>query len=78
MSHKLDRERLQIDIKGVGRETLGVMPFLLTENQFSFTKGRQIAYCILVAHEILDSMKKIDGGGILLKLDFAKAYDNID
>lgn len=55
-----------------------VMPFILSDNQFAFTKGRQIADCILVANEIVDAMKKHRDGGILVKLDFAKAYDNIN
>lgn len=31
-----------------------------------------------MAHEIIDFMKKREGGGILVKLDFAKAFDNVD
>lgn len=55
-----------------------VMPKLLTPNQFAFTQGRQIADCIVIANEVVDFMKKKSEGGFLLKIDFAKAYDNID
>lgn len=54
------------------------MSSLLSQNQFSFTKGRQIADCIFVANEAVDSMMRVGRGCFLLKLDFAKAYDNID
>lgn len=55
-----------------------IMPSILSENQFAFTTGRQISDCILVTNEVVDAMKKNRQGGILLKLDFAKAYDNMD
>src|ERR1044072_7446698 len=55
-----------------------VMPELLSFNQFAFTKGRQIADCSLIANEVVDSLKKRKGGGLLLKLDFAKAYDKVE
>lgn len=55
-----------------------VMPYLLSETQFTFTKGRQIADRIMIANEVVDAMNKSESGGILLKLDFAKAYDNVD
>lgn len=55
-----------------------VMPYLLTETQFAFTKGRQIADCIMIENEVVDAMNKSEDGGITLKLDFSKAYDNVD
>ncbi|XP_057452783.1 uncharacterized protein LOC130744629 [Lotus japonicus] len=55
-----------------------VMQYLLLPNQFSFTKGRQIADCILIGNEVVDSLTRQDASGFLLKLDFAKAYDNIE
>lgn len=33
---------------------------------------------IMSANEVVDLMKKRDSGGLLLKPDFSKAYDNID
>ncbi|XP_057432300.1 uncharacterized protein LOC130725057 [Lotus japonicus] len=56
----------------------GVAPLLVSENQFAFTHGRQISDCILIANEVVDFLKKREGGGFLLKLDFAKAYDNVE
>lgn len=55
-----------------------VMPHILSTNQFSFTHGRQIADCIFTANEVIDSMRRRREGGVLLKIDFAKAYDHIN
>ncbi|XP_057418742.1 uncharacterized protein LOC130712948 [Lotus japonicus] len=55
-----------------------VAPLLVSENQFAFTHGRQISDCILIANEVVDLLKKREDGGFLLKLDFAKAYDNVE
>lgn len=55
-----------------------VMPKLISHNQFAFTQGRQISDCILIANEVVDLLNKRQGGGFLLKLDFAKAYDNVE
>lgn len=55
-----------------------VMPLIILENQFAFTKGRQIVDCIMLANDIVHAMGKRSEGGLLIKLDFAKAYDNID
>lgn len=55
-----------------------VMPYIISENQFALTQGRKIADCILIANEVVHSMEKRVDGGFLVKLDFAKTYDNID
>lgn len=47
-------------------------------NQFVCTHGKQIIDWILIANEVVDSMQRQKDGGLLLKIDFAKAYDNID
>ncbi|XP_057456943.1 uncharacterized protein LOC130747902 [Lotus japonicus] len=54
------------------------IPKIISENQFAFTTGRQIADCILIASEVVDFLNKNQRGGYLLKLDFAKAYDSIE
>ncbi|XP_057428588.1 uncharacterized protein LOC130722016 [Lotus japonicus] len=55
-----------------------IMPSVLTQNQFAFTKGRQIVDCCFIANEVVDTMRRNEGGGLLMKLDFAKAYDNVE
>ncbi|XP_057450751.1 uncharacterized protein LOC130742662 [Lotus japonicus] len=55
-----------------------VLPGLLSQNQFAFTAGRQIADCSLIASEIVHSMSSRPEGGLLFKIDFAKAYDSVE
>lgn len=55
-----------------------VMPNLLSQNQFAFTKGRQAADCNLLANEVADFLAKRNEGGLLLKVDLVKAYDQVD
>lgn len=47
-------------------------------NQFAFTKGRQILDCSFTANEVIDLLKKEEIGGLLFKVDFEKAYDNVN
>ncbi|XP_057415858.1 uncharacterized protein LOC130710563 [Lotus japonicus] len=55
-----------------------VLPGLLSQNQFAFTAGRQIADCSLIANEVVHTMASRPEGGLLYKIDYAKAYDNVD
>ena len=47
-------------------------------NQFAFVRGRQILDCSLVANEIIDGIRRSGSSGLLLKVDFEKAYDSVD
>lgn len=40
----------------------GVLPTLISDNQFAFTSGRKIADCILIANEVVDAMNKKSRG----------------
>ncbi|XP_057453066.1 uncharacterized protein LOC130744922 [Lotus japonicus] len=55
-----------------------VLPCLLSQNQFAFTAGLQIADCSLIANEIVHTMASRPEGGLLFKIYFAKAYDNVE
>ena len=55
-----------------------VMEEVVEDNQFSFVSGKQILDCCLVANEVIDSIKKSGLGGLLLKVDFKKAYDSVE
>lgn len=54
-----------------------VLPSLISEEQFAFVGGRNIQDAILIANEVVDLWKKKRQKGILLKLDFQRAYDNL-
>lgn len=50
---------------------------LIHSNQSAFMKGRNIMHGIMVLHEILHETKRKKQVGIILKLDFEKAYDKV-
>jgi hypothetical protein len=50
---------------------------LILQNQTAFMKGRNIMSGIMALHEILHETKKSGEVGIVLKLDFEKAYDKV-
>ena len=50
---------------------------LIHHNQTAFMKGRNIMSGIMILHEILHETKRIKQTGIILKLDFEKAYDKV-
>jgi retron-type reverse transcriptase len=51
---------------------------IISPNQTAFIKGRFILDGILALHEIVHELKTKKLGGILLKLDFEKAYDRVN
>lgn len=55
-----------------------VLPKIISESQSAFKRGRSILDGVLVANEIVDEWKKKQKKGIVLKLDFEKAYDSIN
>ena len=51
---------------------------LIAEEQSAFIPGRNIGDGILLANEIIHSMRGLGGDGIIMKIDFAKAYDSVN
>ncbi|KAL4384698.1 hypothetical protein GQ457_15G025740 [Hibiscus cannabinus] len=56
---------------------VGVLDKVVSESQSAFLKGRQIFDGVLIANEVIHTLKseKSNRGGVVLKLDFSKAYD---
>jgi len=54
-----------------------VIPELIREVQTTFIKGRQILYGALIANETVHWLKRKKKAGVLMKLDFEKAYDTL-
>ncbi|XP_038994738.1 secreted RxLR effector protein 78-like [Hibiscus syriacus] len=54
------------------------MEEIISENQFEFTKGRQILDCALVDNEIMDYVKRRQVEGAVFKVDFQSAYDTVN
>lgn len=56
-----------------------VMPLLVAENQTSFVGGRYITDNVLIAQEVMHSMRIRKGkiGWMAIKIDLEKAYDRL-
>jgi len=54
----------------VAREVIG-------QNQSVFIKGRNILEGVVVLHEVLHSLNRDKGRGMIFKIDFEKAYDRV-
>ncbi|CAL5412431.1 unnamed protein product [Camellia sinensis] len=55
-----------------------VMPRIISKTQSAFLGGRNILDGILIANEIVDGWRKSNKKGLVLKLDFEKAYDSVN
>jgi predicted ABC-type ATPase len=47
-------------------------------NHYAFTKDRFILESVVSAHEIVHSVKQSSSSGVVLKLDYEKAFDTVD
>jgi len=54
-----------------------ILPYLIAQEQIGFVKGRQITDGIIVAQEVIHSLKNSRNKGMLIKLDLAKANDHL-
>ena len=50
---------------------------LISSNQTAFIKGRYILESVVMAHEVIHEIKKLGSHGLVLKLDYEKAYDRV-
>lgn len=46
-------------------------------NQTGFVKGRNILEGVVILHEVIHELKSKDRMGLILKIDFEKAYDRV-
>jgi hypothetical protein len=51
---------------------------IISENQFGFVKGKYILDFVVALHEIVHEVKRKKQNGIILKIDFEKAYDKVN
>jgi len=64
--------------KILSRRIREVMPSIIGETQTTFVSGRQILDGALVANEAIQWLKKKGRAGVLIKMDFQKAYDTVE
>ncbi|KAK2656853.1 hypothetical protein Ddye_009905 [Dipteronia dyeriana] len=55
-----------------------VMNYVIGDYQMAFVKDRKILDSFVIANEIIHSWRNDRVGGILVKLDFEKAYDSVN
>ena len=55
-----------------------LMNTLTSSNQSAFIKGRFILESVVTAHEVLHSTAKSGNPGLVLKLDYEKAFDKVN
>ncbi|CAL5392116.1 unnamed protein product [Camellia sinensis] len=55
-----------------------VLPEIINEAQSAFLSGRNILDGVLIANEVVDEWKKAKRMGVIVKLDFEKAYDSVN
>lgn len=66
--------------KSLADHTKSVLPYLISDSQQAFIKGRRIASNLIIAQEIVHSfnLKSFKQNAFLLKLDPAKAFDRLE
>jgi mannosylglycoprotein endo-beta-mannosidase len=55
-----------------------IMNRLISPQQSAFIQGRYILESVVVAHELVHSLSKSGEPGLILKLDYEKAYDRVN
>ncbi|KAK3220081.1 hypothetical protein Dsin_014051 [Dipteronia sinensis] len=55
-----------------------VMESVIGDSQMDFIRNRQILDSFVIAEEVIHEWRKDKDGGLLVKLDFNKAYDSMD
>lgn len=68
----------KILLKVLANRISSVIDLLVSNNQSAFVKGRNISDGILITNEIVKDMQNNLCDGIIIKLDFAKAYDSVN
>ncbi|KAK1564769.1 hypothetical protein Q3G72_011280 [Acer saccharum] len=69
---------LDIDSDRAGYALSNLTSFVYIQTQMAFVKNCQILDIFVVANEIIHSWKSDVEGGLVIKLDFEKAYDSVD
>ena len=55
-----------------------MLPLIIHENQCAYVKGRSIFDCTRIIDDIMFYTKEINLSGLLLAIDFEKAFDSLD
>jgi hypothetical protein len=64
--------------KVLATRLMQVVRDVISENQIAFVQGRNILEGMLILHEVVHEIKSKKLEGVILKLDFNKAYDKMN
>ena len=64
--------------KALNNRLIKICDRLISSNQTAFIKGRYILEIVVAAHEIIHEVVKRKEAGLILKLDYEKAYDKVN
>ncbi|KAK2646317.1 hypothetical protein Ddye_021512 [Dipteronia dyeriana] len=68
----------KVQAKMLANHIKEVMNSVIWESQIAFVKGQQIIDYFIIAKEIIHKWKKEKEGGLVVNLEFEKAYDSVD
>jgi hypothetical protein len=68
----------KISTKVLSIRLMEVANDVISETQTSFIKGRYIMEGVLSLHEVVHELRANKLGGVILKLDFEKAYNKVN
>jgi hypothetical protein len=54
-----------------------ILPFVISKEQAGYVEGRQIMDNVILAHEVIHSLKMTKIPGMLIKLDLSKYFDRV-
>jgi hypothetical protein len=65
----------KIITKVIANRLKPILPFVISQEQSGYVEGRQIMDSVILAHEVINSLKSEKIPGMLIKLDLSKAFD---
>jgi exonuclease III len=65
----------KIITKVIANRLKPILPHVISKEQAGYVEGRQITDSIILAHEVIHSLKTSRSPGMLIKLDLSKAFD---
>ena len=69
---------VKIASKAIAKRLETVLPLIIHENQCAYVKGRSIFDCTRIIDDIMFYTKENKLSGLLLAIDFEKAFDSLD
>jgi hypothetical protein len=69
---------LKVITKAITNRIAPISNRMIANNQTAFIKGRYILESVVAAHEVIHDVYSKKHSGLVLKLDYEKAYDRID